>query len=77
MSRQTYGFACKMQVEYGKFDKLRLGVWEAMELLNEVVDDSDPDTALPQIQHLLQTAEAARAAFPQVGPTPQPTNLVL
>lgn len=43
-----------------------MGVWEALELLNEVVDDSDPDTALPQIEHLLQTAEAIRAAYPDV-----------
>ena len=33
----------------------------------QVVDDSDPDTALPQIEHLLQTAEACRKAFPEVG----------
>lgn len=46
------------------FDKMTMGVWEALELLNEVVDDSDPDTALPQIEHLLQTAEAIRQAYP-------------
>ena len=31
-----------------------------MELLNKLVDDSDPDTQLSQIEHLLQTAEALR-----------------
>ncbi|KAL1839554.1 hypothetical protein VTJ49DRAFT_1417 [Mycothermus thermophilus] len=35
-------------------------VWEAIEKLNELVDDSDPDTELSQIQHLLQCAEAMR-----------------
>lgn len=55
-----------MQEHWGKYDKMQLGVWEAIELLNEVVDDSDPDTALPQIEHLLQTAEACRKAFPEV-----------
>ncbi|KAK2028378.1 DUF706-domain-containing protein [Colletotrichum zoysiae] len=35
-------------------------IWEAMEKLNTLVDDSDPDTELSQIQHLLQTAEAMR-----------------
>ncbi len=39
-----------------------MGVWEAMEFLNTLVDDSDPDTDLSQIEHLLQTAEAIRAA---------------
>ncbi|KAL4327390.1 hypothetical protein AHAS_Ahas13G0095300 [Arachis hypogaea] len=33
-------------------------------LLNEVVDDSDPDLDEPQIQHLLQTAEAIRKDYP-------------
>ena len=41
-----------------------MGVWEALELLNEVVDDSDPDTSWPQIVHALQTAEAIRQAHP-------------
>ena len=38
-----------------------MGIWEAMEFLNQLVDDSDPDIDLPQIEHLLQTAEAIRA----------------
>ncbi|KAI0918506.1 hypothetical protein AcV5_002483 [Taiwanofungus camphoratus] len=37
-----------------------LGIWEAMEKLDTLVDDSDPDTSLTQIEHLLQTAEAIR-----------------
>ncbi|KAH6623912.1 inositol oxygenase [Chaetomium tenue] len=37
-----------------------LGIWDAMEKLNTLVDDSDPDTSLSQIQHLLQSAEAIR-----------------
>jgi inositol oxygenase len=38
-----------------------MGIWEAMEYLNTLIDDSDPDTDLSQIQHLLQAAESARA----------------
>src|SRR5439155_783685 len=41
-------------------NKSRMGVWQAMEYLNTLVDDSDPDTDLSQIEHLLQTAEACR-----------------
>jgi len=37
-----------------------MSVWEAMEFLNTLVDDSDPDTDLTQIEHLIQTAEAIR-----------------
>jgi inositol oxygenase len=35
-------------------------IWEAAEFLNTLVDDSDPDTDLTQIEHLLQTSEAMR-----------------
>ncbi|KAJ3500205.1 hypothetical protein NM208_g17198 [Fusarium decemcellulare] len=35
-------------------------VWEAIEKLNTLIDESDPDTDVSQIQHLLQTAEAMR-----------------
>ncbi|MCY2965571.1 MAG: inositol oxygenase, partial [Planctomycetota bacterium] len=34
--------------------------WEAMEFLNTLVDDSDPDADFSQIEHLVQTAEAIR-----------------
>jgi inositol oxygenase len=37
-----------------------MGIWEAMELLDTLVDSSDPDTDATQIEHLLQTAEAMR-----------------
>lgn len=37
-----------------------MGIWEAMEFLNTLVDDSDPDTDLSQLEHLLQTAEQMR-----------------
>jgi inositol oxygenase len=37
-----------------------MSVWQAMEKLNTLIDESDPDTSLSQIQHLLQSAEAIR-----------------
>jgi inositol oxygenase len=39
----------------------QMGIWEALEFLNTLIDDSDPDTSLAQIEHCLQTAEAIRA----------------
>ena len=62
---QTHAFAREQAAKWGSLSAMELGVWEAAELLNEVVDDSDPDIGLPQLEHLLQTAEAIRAAFPQ------------
>ena len=47
--------------DFLKFDKKEMPVWAAFDFLNQLVDDSDPDTDLDQFQHLLQTAEAIRA----------------
>ncbi|KAK7358436.1 hypothetical protein VNO77_00369 [Canavalia gladiata] len=61
---QTYEFVKRMRKEYGKLDKAEMSIWECCELLNEVVDESDPDLDEPQIQHLLQSAEAIRKDYP-------------
>lgn len=37
-----------------------MSVWQALEKLNKLLDESDPDTELSQILHALQTAEAIR-----------------
>jgi inositol oxygenase len=58
---QTLDFVRQKKLEYLPLRKRKMGVWEAMEFLNTLVDDSDPDTDLSQIEHLLQTAEAIRA----------------
>ncbi|KAJ7097001.1 DUF706-domain-containing protein [Mycena crocata] len=58
--KQTMEFNIKMRVNMRKTVRARMGIWEAMEKLNTLVDDSDPDTELSQIEHLLQTAEAIR-----------------
>lgn len=57
---QTYDFVMQKQKEYLKFDKKDMTVWDAFDFLNQLVDDSDPDTDLDQFQHLLQTSEAIR-----------------
>jgi inositol oxygenase len=36
-------------------------IFDALDFLNTLVDDSDPDIELDQLQHLLQTSEAIRA----------------
>jgi inositol oxygenase len=57
---QTLDFVLGKKKEYLPLRKKRMGIWEAMEFLNTLVDDSDPDTNLSQIEHLLQVAEAIR-----------------
>jgi inositol oxygenase len=58
---QTYDFVQEKRNHFLKFDKKQMPVWEAFTFLNQLVDDSDPDTDLDQFQHLLQTSEAIRA----------------
>ncbi|HZO89551.1 MAG TPA: inositol oxygenase family protein [Chthonomonadaceae bacterium] len=57
---QTLDFVLQKKREYLPKNKRQMGIWEAMEYLNTLVDDSDPDTDLSQIEHLLQTAESIR-----------------
>jgi inositol oxygenase len=57
---QTREFVLAKQREFANRGRTRMGIWEAMDYLNILVDDSDPDTDLTQIEHLLQTAEACR-----------------
>src|SRR6266852_2509649 len=57
---QTRDFVLQKKREYLRLNKRRMSIWEAMEYLNTLVDDSDPDTNLSQIEHLLQTSEAIR-----------------
>jgi len=59
---QTLDFVRAKKAEYLTLRKRQMGIWEAMEFLNTLVDDSDPDTDLSQIEHLMQTSEAIRAA---------------
>jgi inositol oxygenase len=58
---QTYDFVMEKREDFLKFDKKEMTLWDSFEFLNTLVDDSDPDIALDQLQHLLQTSEAIRA----------------
>jgi inositol oxygenase len=59
---QTYDFVQAKKREFLQFNRRRMGIFEALDYLNTLVDDSDPDIELSQLQHLLQTSEAIRAA---------------
>jgi inositol oxygenase len=61
-ARQTSAFVESKRAEYLPLRRCCMSVWDAMSTLDALVDDSDPDLALPQIDHALQTAEALRAA---------------
>jgi inositol oxygenase len=57
---QTYDFVKEKKNNYLQFNKKEMPVWQAFDFLNQLVDDSDPDTDLDQLQHLLQTSESIR-----------------
>jgi len=62
---QTHAFALEARKKYGALDSgIEMGIWEAAELLDSLVDQSDPDVNVAQIAHLLQTAEALRQVYP-------------
>ena len=48
--------------KYHSFDHDTLTIWEGFEALKGYVDSSDPDSDLPNLEHMLQTAESIRAA---------------
>ena len=60
-AHQTVAFVLQKRSEYLPLRRRRMGVWDALRYLGELVDDSDPDLELAQLDHALQTAEALRA----------------
>jgi inositol oxygenase len=61
---QTLEFAKKQKERFSKGEGREMSCWDAVLLLNELVDDSDPDTEQAQIIHLLQAGESLRNAWP-------------
>lgn len=61
---QTVEFVTGQIKKWCKFDTAKMTVIEALEKLNAVVDESDPDVDVPNIVHAFQTAESIRASYP-------------
>src|SRR4051812_968598 len=55
-THQTFEFVMQKKVDFLRFRRKSMPVWDAFTFLNQLVDDSDPDTDLDQLQHLLQTS---------------------
>lgn len=62
---QTVEYVKKCHENWFKFDHAKMNIREALEMLNNLVDESDPDISLPNIIHAFQTAQRARAEFPE------------
>jgi len=59
---QCMEYVRRMEERWLGFDKAKMTIKDAFDLLSDFVDSSDPDTALPNLDHMLQTAEAMREA---------------
>ena len=62
---QTVAFVEKMHAKYSFADgacRQRMSVKECFKVLENYVDSSDPDCSLPNLVHMLQTAEGIRKA---------------
>ena len=58
--KQTVAYNIEARINFKTKTRARMTIWEGLEKLNKLLDDSDPDTELSQIDHALQTAEAIR-----------------
>jgi len=63
-SMQTVEFVDACHKKYHSFNIAQMSLWSAMEMLENMVDDSDPDFHDPQIYHAFLTAEDLRKKFP-------------
>lgn len=61
---QTVDFVRSRMNKWMKFNHAELTIMEALVKLNSLVDESDPDSDLPNIVHAFQTAERIRATHP-------------
>ncbi|CAD1813167.1 hypothetical protein FOB58_004881 [Candida parapsilosis] len=59
-AKQTVAYNIQARINFKTKTRDTMTVWQALEKLNKLLDESDPDTELSQISHALQTAEAIR-----------------
>lgn len=57
---QTLDFVLRKKEEYLPPKRQKMGIWDAIRLIDTLVDESDPDLNLPQSYHFYQTGEAFR-----------------
>ena len=62
---QTVDFVKAQQLKYSKLNNCTMKINEALNLMDNFVDSSDPDTSLPNSIHAYQTAEMIRKKYPE------------
>lgn len=61
-TNQTLDFVIGKEKQYLPPHQYQMSIWDAMKMLDTLIDESDPDLDLPQSYHLFQTAETMRKA---------------
>uniref|UniRef100_A0A2K5F0Q4 Inositol oxygenase n=1 Tax=Aotus nancymaae TaxID=37293 RepID=A0A2K5F0Q4_AOTNA len=73
-THQTVDFVRSKHAQFGGFSSKKMTVMEAVDLLDSLVDESDPDVDFPNSFHAFQTAEGIRKAHPDKGEPPCPAT---
>ena len=64
--KQTLAYAKKMRKSLKTPRRKKLTIIQALEMIDELFDESDPDISMGQIHHALQTSEAIRKECPEL-----------
>jgi inositol oxygenase len=62
---QNYSYVEQLKKEIFPVGKFKYDVFQVIELMDEIIDESDPDTQQSQIIHALQAGEACRKLIPE------------
>ncbi|XP_028823290.1 inositol oxygenase isoform X1 [Denticeps clupeoides] len=66
-THQTLDFIKQKHIQWSSCSHAKLTMMEAIELLDKLVDESDPDVDFPNSFHAFQTAEGIRQQHPDKG----------
>lgn len=62
LRNQTLSYVLSMKQKY-KYSFIKKNIWETLDSLDYIIDESDPDNDLPQIVHAYQTAESLYSRY--------------
>jgi len=63
LENQTLDYVANMKTSLSMSKPAIYGIWDIIDKLESIVDDSDPDTELPQIFHAYQTANIIKEKY--------------
>jgi len=62
-TNMTVDYVLNQRKTICKLEKAKMTLWDALMLLNDIIDDSDPDTSATQLIHAIQTAEVCIISY--------------